>query len=152
MKFLGLGYYDPAAFAELSEEERARLGERCAPLDEEFRSTGRVRAEASLEDEGRAFLTPGDSGTSVTDGPFTEAKEIIGSFFVIEADDLDEAMDVASLHPAARIGAELGWKIEVRPIAIYGTSEDGLEWSLEGLESAAEAAASGGSTGRPSAD
>lgn len=134
MKFLGLGYYDPTVYAELSEAEQAELGERCAPMDEEFRSTGRVRAEASLADEGRSFLTPGDSGTSVTDGPFTEAKEVIGSFFVIEADDLEDAMEIASLHPAARIGRELGWKIELRPIAFYGTSADGSEWSLEGLE------------------
>lgn len=134
MKFLGLGYYDPTEYEDLSEAERSELGERCAPMDEEFRSTGRIRAEASLADEGRSFLTPGDSGTSVTDGPFTEAKEIIGSFFVIEADDLAEAIEVASLHPAARIGSDLGWKIELRPIAIYGTSADGSEWSVQGLE------------------
>lgn len=134
MKFLGLGYYDPAVYAELSEEERTELGERCTPMDEEFRATGRVRAEASLAEEGRSFLTPGDSGTSIIDGPFAEAKEVIGSFFVIEADDLEEAIQIASLHPAARIGEELGWKIELRPIAIYGTSADGSEWSVQGLE------------------
>lgn len=134
MKFLGLGYYDPSAYEELSDEERTQLGERCAPMDEEFRSTGRIRAQASLANEGRRFLTPGDSGTSVTDGPFAEAKEVLGSFFIIEAEDLEEASEIASLHPAARIGEELGWKIELRPISIYGTSADGSEWAVEGLE------------------
>ncbi|MFP3947392.1 MAG: YciI family protein [Longimicrobiales bacterium] len=134
MKFLGIGYYDPTVYADLSDAERAKLGERCAPMDEEFRSTDRVRVLASLTDEERRFLTPGDSGTTITDGPFTEAKEVVGSFFIIEADDLDEAAEVASLHPAARIGKALGWKIELRPIAIYGTSEDGSEWAVEGLE------------------
>ena len=52
----------------------------------------------------------------VTDGPFAETKEQIGAFFIIEARDLDEAAEVASLHPAARLGENVGWAIEVRPI------------------------------------
>lgn len=131
MKYLGLGYYDPGAFDELPESERRELGERCAPMDEEFRATGWVRAQASLAEEGRTFLRPGKSGTVVTDGPFAESKEVVGSFFIVEADTLEEAIEVASLHPAARIGRELGWWIEVRPIAFYGTSEDGSAWSVE---------------------
>lgn len=136
MKYLGLGYYDPDAFARLSGAEREALGERCAPLDEEFRATGRVRAEASLA-EGRArFLRPSDAGTAVTDGPFAETKEIVGSFFIIEAESLEEAIEVASLHPAARIGSETGWGIELRPIEFYGASPDGSEWAVEGADDA----------------
>lgn len=131
MKYLGLGYYDPAAYADLTASERKALGERCAPLDEEFRATGRVRAVASLAEKDRIFLRPAGSGTSVTDGPFVETKEVVGSFFIIEADSVEEAIDVASLHPAARIGREMGWGIELRPIEIYGASPDGSEWSVE---------------------
>lgn len=134
MKYLGLGYYDPAAYADLSESERKGLGERCAPMDEEFRATGQVRAEASLAEAGRTFLRPAESGTSVTDGPYAETKEVVGSFFIIEAESVEEAIEVASLHPAARIGREMGWWIELRPIEIYGTSPDGSEWSVEGLD------------------
>ncbi|HET9615173.1 MAG TPA: YciI family protein [Candidatus Limnocylindrales bacterium] len=47
----------------------------------------------------------------VTDGPFTETKEAIGGFDLIEADSLDEAVEIASRHPVAAIGA-----IEVRPL------------------------------------
>src|SRR5262249_60510491 len=47
----------------------------------------------------------------VTDGPFSEAKEVIGGFFVIEARDREEALELASRWPSARLGA-----IEVRPI------------------------------------
>ena len=47
----------------------------------------------------------------VTDGPFAETKEQIGGFFLIEANDLDEAVQIAAKWPSARIGA-----IEVRPI------------------------------------
>ncbi len=53
---------------------------------------------------------------TVTDGPFAEAKEVVGSYFIIEADDLEHAVEIASLHPAARIGQEIGFSVEVRPI------------------------------------
>lgn len=52
----------------------------------------------------------------MTDGPFLETKEQLGSFFVIEADSMEEAVEVASLHPAAIFGEEYGFGIEVRPI------------------------------------
>jgi hypothetical protein len=51
----------------------------------------------------------------VTDGPFIESKEI-GGVFVVEAASLDEAVALASLHPAGRMGEELGWYVEVRPL------------------------------------
>jgi hypothetical protein len=47
----------------------------------------------------------------VTDGPFTETKEAVGGFDLIEADSLDEAVEIASRHPVAAVGA-----IEVRPL------------------------------------
>jgi hypothetical protein len=48
---------------------------------------------------------------SMTDGPFTETKELVGGFFLIEARDLDEAVELAAKWPSARLG-----RIEVRPI------------------------------------
>ena len=118
MEYLCLGYYDPDAFDALGEEEREALARRCAPHDEELRSTGRVLSKASLEHGTAVTLRPTASGTSVTDGPFTEAKELVGSFFIVEAEDLEEAVELASLHPAARLGRELGFGIEVRPVEL----------------------------------
>ena len=60
-----------------------------------------------------------DGKRLVTDGPFAETKELIGGFFVIEARDLNEAIRVASKHPAAHLGERVGWGIEVRPIESY---------------------------------
>ncbi len=120
MRYLCLGYYDPKAFDELSESERQELGGECAPYDQEFHATGRVISVASLEHGAHVALRPADSGTSVTDGPYTESKELVGSFFIVEADDLEEAVRIASLHPAARIRADLGFAVEVRPIEILG--------------------------------
>jgi hypothetical protein len=116
MRYLCLGYYDPEVFDGLTDDERRALARRCAPHDEEFRATGKVVSVASLEHGVWTTLRPTESGTSVTDGPFTEAKELIGSFFVLEADDLEEAVEIASLHPAARLGREFGFAVEVRPI------------------------------------
>jgi hypothetical protein len=56
-----------------------------------------------------------DGKALVTDGPFVSVKEAIGGFFVLEADDLDAAIDVASRVPAARLGGA----IEIRPVETY---------------------------------
>lgn len=54
-----------------------------------------------------------DGGLTVTDGPFAEAKEHLAGFDIIDCRDLDEAIEVASKHPVARLGA-----IEVRPFVL----------------------------------
>ncbi len=57
----------------------------------------------------------------VTDGPYAEARELVGGFFIIEAADKEEAVRVASLHPAATLGESLGWGIEVHPISFLNS-------------------------------
>jgi hypothetical protein len=56
-----------------------------------------------------------DGSVLTTDGPFAAVKEAIGGFFVLEADDLDAAIEVASRVPAARLGGA----IEIRPVETY---------------------------------
>ena len=56
-----------------------------------------------------------DGRPLVTDGPFVETKEAVGGFFVLEAEDLDAAMEVAARVPAARLGGA----VEIRPVATY---------------------------------
>lgn len=116
MKYLCLGYYAPEAYNAMSEEERKALGARCRPHDEKFIGTGRVVDVASLEHGSGAHIRPGPKGQTVTDGPFAEAREVVGSYFLIEADDLDHAVEIARLHPAAQIGWEMGFSMEVRPV------------------------------------
>jgi hypothetical protein len=53
-----------------------------------------------------------DGRTLTTDGPFAETKEVLGGFYMLEADDLDSALEVAARIPAARMGGA----IEVRPV------------------------------------
>lgn len=56
-----------------------------------------------------------DGVASTTDGPFTETKEQLGGYFLIEADDLDAAIEAASRIPGAKVGA-----IEIRPLMEFG--------------------------------
>ena len=53
-----------------------------------------------------------DGRTLTTDGPFADTKEFLGGWYMLEADDLDAALDVASRIPAARMGGA----VEVRPV------------------------------------
>ena len=53
----------------------------------------------------------------------------MGGFFIIEARDLDEAIRVASKHPAANLGEQVGWGVEVRPIEAYESKGVGVSMS-----------------------
>jgi hypothetical protein len=120
MKFLCVAYYDEAGFNALSEEQRRDLVSKCPPYDADLRKTGRLLMSASLRaSKDTICIRPKSGKPTFTDGPFTEAKEMIGGFFMIEAEDAEEARRIASNHPAAHLGEHVGWGVEVRPIGIY---------------------------------
>lgn len=116
MKYLCLLYGNQEKMSQLSKEEFAALVERCQVHDSELRQTGAVRTVESLEWD-VTTVRPRDGKPTVVDGPFVETRDVVGSFLVIEARDLNDAIRIASLHPAANLGEELGWGIEIRPVA-----------------------------------
>jgi hypothetical protein len=120
MKYLCLAYYNEKAFDALSRTEVDELVSQCPAYDEALSNSGHLVIQASLGST-RATTTvrPRNGKPLVTDGPFIETKEQVGGFFIIEARDLNEAIRVASKHPAANIGEQVGWAIEVRPIEAY---------------------------------
>jgi hypothetical protein len=120
MKYLCLAYYDEQAFEALPKPEFDAIVSQCPQYDAALRASGRLVAQASLGPP-RATTTvrPRNGKPSVTDGPYIETKEQVGGFFIIEAADLDEAIRVASKHPAANLGEQVGWGIEIRPIEHY---------------------------------
>jgi hypothetical protein len=61
-----------------------------------------------------------DGETMTTDGPFAETKEALGGFYLIEADDLDEALEMAAACPGAQFGS-----VEVRPVIDFPTGAQG---------------------------
>jgi hypothetical protein len=117
MKFLCLGYYDEKKFDALPKSELDAIVSQCRTHDEELHKSGHLLSVASLESLRKAAsIRPVNGKPTVTDGPFTETKEQIGAFFLIEAKDMAEAVRIASMHPAARLGEHVGWGVEVRGI------------------------------------
>lgn len=120
MKFLCLAYYDVDKFNALSKDELEALVSKCPAYDARLRESGHLLLSASLgEPKDTINIRPKSGKPTYTDGPFTETKELIGGFFMIEAADIDEAKRVASNHPAAHLGETVGWGVEVRPIGFY---------------------------------
>lgn len=120
MKYLCLGYYDEKKFDALPKPELDALVRECQAHDEALRRSGHLILVASLAaPRDSTSVRPRNGKPTVTDGPYAETKEQIGAFFIIEADDLDEATRVASQHPAAHLGEHVGWGIEVRPIDYF---------------------------------
>jgi hypothetical protein len=120
MKFLCLAYYDEKAFEALSKDQVEAIVSRCPPHDKDLRGTGKMISVASLSaSRDSVSIHPKNGKPVITDGPFTEAKEVLGSFFLIEAANKDEAVRIAALHPAAHLGETVGWGVEVRPIDYF---------------------------------
>jgi hypothetical protein len=105
MKFVCLVYLAPDVLRAVPDRE-------CLASGNGMRREGRLIAAEALQPvaSGRT-LRVRDGKVAVTDGPFTETKEHLAGFYLIEARDLDEAMTVAAGIPPARVGS-----IEVRPV------------------------------------
>lgn len=109
MKYLCLVYFDENKLHAVPESPEDA---ECHAYDQDLRERGYVIASEALEPVATAATVRVNNGqASVTDGPFAETKEQLGGFYMIEARDLNEAIQVASGIPAARIGC-----IEVRPV------------------------------------
>lgn len=115
MQYVCLAYYDLEKFKAMPPSEMQAIVKQCRQHDEALHATGKVSLVASLSmpDQWKT-IRPRDGKPMVSDGPFSEAKELVGSFFLIDADSMDEAVRVASLHPAAQLGEQMGWGIDVR--------------------------------------
>jgi len=120
MKYLCLAYYDADKMGAMAPDELKAMVAQCPPLDAQLKATGKLVLSASLmEPDIRISMRPARAGPRITDGPFAESKELVGGFFIIEAADRDEAVRVASLHPAATLGEKAGWGIELLAIGRY---------------------------------
>lgn len=120
MKFLCLAYYDPDKMGVLLPDELKAVVSQCPAKDAELKATGHLVLSASLQDRRHTVsMRPHGGRPTVTDGPFAEAKELVGGFFIIEAADRQEAIRIASLHPAATLGEQAGWGLELLPIERY---------------------------------
>ena len=118
MKYLCLIYSDESQFATMSKSEGdALMGEYFA-FTEAIRKSGHFVAGEALQPVHTATTVRIRNGrVATTDGPFAETKEQLGGFYLIEAKDLNDAIQVASRIPAARTGS-----VEVRPIEDFSAA------------------------------
>jgi hypothetical protein len=124
MKFLVLAYYHEKTYLQTPPEEMQAIVAKCGPLDEALNATGKMTMVASLAaTKDTVSVRPRNGKPTVTDGPYVETKEQLGSFFLLEAENMEEAVKLASMHPAANLGEKMGWGIEVRPIEFCRAKE-----------------------------
>ena len=109
MKYALLIYDTPDAWEGLSENEtNAIMGEYFAVSQ----ASGVVGGEQLHPVETATTVRVKDGEALTTDGPFADTKEIFGGFYIVEADDIDGALEIAARIPAARLGGS----VEVRPV------------------------------------
>jgi hypothetical protein len=105
MKYLCLVYLEENKLRTIADSE-------CKAYGEGLRSKGSwLAAEALQSVQTATTVRVRDSKVSVTDGPFAETKEQLAGFYLVDAKDLNEAIQIASKIPPARVGS-----IEVRPV------------------------------------
>ena len=111
MKFVCLGFYDEAKFAELPPEAGQRMMEECLAYDLELRRGGHFLGGEALGSARNAVtLRMNDGKVEATDGPYAETKEILGGILLLEARDLNHAIALMSNHPGVKMGP-----FEIRP-------------------------------------
>ena len=112
MKFLFMIYHDEKTLDDMPEEEMQTLVDSALDYDEEIRRSGHYIVSDALQPARTARTIRVRAGkVTTTDGPFAETKEQLGGFFLVEAKNMDEACEVASRFPPARLGT-----IEVRAV------------------------------------
>jgi hypothetical protein len=112
MKYLCIAYEEQKKLDDLSRDEWQALRTETLDYVESLRTSGRLVLTHALQSAATAATVRVRGGkAAATDGPFAETKEQIGGFFLIEARDQLEAIEIAAKWPSARIGS-----IEVRPI------------------------------------
>jgi hypothetical protein len=95
----------------LSPEETQKVMEQWMTWFDRLTREGKAKAGSPLEPQGK--IVSGRKGRMVADGPFAESKEAIGGYFLLQVNDIEEAVAIAQNCP----GLEYGAVVEVRPVA-----------------------------------
>lgn len=113
MKYICLGYIEEGKWEGMSESDRNAMMDKCFTYDDELRKNGHFAGGEALQGPRNAVTLRFQSGkVSVTDGPYAETKEQLGGILVLEANDLNHAIQLMSKHPGVKAGP-----FEIRPTA-----------------------------------
>jgi hypothetical protein len=121
MQYLLLIYDAETEWAKMSQAEQGKMYEEYMQFTSDIKQKGNHLAGHQLQPIASATTVRVRNGKRLTtDGPFAETKEQLGGFYMIEAKNLDEAIEIAGRIPSARVGS-----IEVRPIVVHGQAANG---------------------------
>ncbi|TYB56522.1 hypothetical protein FXF51_42810 [Nonomuraea sp. PA05] len=121
MKFLLIMHTNPQVWEALTEEQRNEVMSGHGGFMETVTKSGELISTAALADPGQSAVVRVRRGVPVvTDGPYLEAKEFLGGYYLVECDSRERALELAALIPDA--GVE-GLGIEVRPVVFAGTAD-----------------------------
>jgi len=113
MKYICLGYIEPGTFEGMTEDERHAVLDECFEHNDHLRANGHLVAEVPLQPPETALTLYWKNGkVATTDGPYAETKEQLGGIQILEARDLNHAVQLISQLPGFKYG--LG-PIEIRP-------------------------------------
>jgi hypothetical protein len=120
MQYLMLIYNQESTYMKMTPQEQAAMSAEFGKYTEEITKAGKYRGGNRLAPIASATTVRVRDGKRVaTDGPFAETKEQLGGYYLIDANDLDEAILLAAKIPSARLGS-----VEVRPIVEMGARAD----------------------------
>ena len=117
MKFVCFGYYYEKKWETVSESEQNTLMDECFAYDDLLRKNGHtmgegIEAGAALQSARKSTTLMLQKGkVTVMDGPYAETKEQVGGFFLVEAKDMNQAIELMSKHPGLKAGP-----FEIRPV------------------------------------
>jgi hypothetical protein len=113
MKYVCLGYIEQNKFEAMSERERNAFVDGCFAYDDVLRENGHFTGGEALQHVRNAVTLRFQGGkVMVTDGPYAETKEQLGGILILEANDLNHAIQLMTKHPGVRAGP-----FEIRPAA-----------------------------------
>jgi len=121
MQYILLIYDPEKTWAQMPKEESQKLFTEYMHFTQDIKQTGKWLAGDALQPTSTATTVRVRGGkVQTTDGPFAETKEQLGGYYLIEAKDLDEAIQIASRIPSAKLGS-----IEVRPVMSFTAEMSG---------------------------
>ena len=114
MKYLCFGYYDKEKFDGMTESERSAMFDICLAYDDHLRANGHWAGGEALQPAETALTVYWKNGkVATTDGPYAETKEQLGGILVLEARDMNHAIQLMAQHPALKYRSIF----EIRPTA-----------------------------------
>jgi hypothetical protein len=125
MKFMLIMHVNPKIWEALTEEERNEVMNGHGEFMETIRASGELLGTTALADpSASAVVRVRDGVPAVTDGPYLEAKEYLGGYYLVECENRERALELAAMIPDARVD---GLGIEVRPVVFSAGPEAGPE-------------------------